>query len=309
MALDRGAPGRGAHRQGRQLRGGHRARRRSGAARRERPVRGVRGHPRLRQGHAPAHEHVRRHPPQHDARLSRSSHQVGALRRLSRGLSAGAEDRPARDRRRRPGARERHDGRRRRRHPIPGAEMAREGRRPLYRHRHLHHHPRSGGELAQCRSVPRAGPRQEDRRHGDGRRSPRPHPPRQGVQARRAAAGRDGAGRRSDRLLLRRAGSALRRVRARPGRRPARPAGEDGARQGHRPPLPGQCRDRARRLRAARPHPRRRPVRRMDRTLRRRRARDPGARHQGDLLPQRSDPAGRAADGRAVPTRWRATAR
>jgi len=37
----------------------------------------------------------------------------------------------------------------RRRHPVPGSEVAREGRRPLHRHRHLHHHPRSGGELAQ----------------------------------------------------------------------------------------------------------------------------------------------------------------
>jgi len=29
-----------------------------------------RGHPRLRQGHAPAHEHVRRHAPEYDAGLS-----------------------------------------------------------------------------------------------------------------------------------------------------------------------------------------------------------------------------------------------
>ena len=40
-----------------------------------------------------------------------------------------------------------------------------------YRHRHLQHHPRPGGELAQRRSVPGPGPRQEDGRHGDGRRS------------------------------------------------------------------------------------------------------------------------------------------
>ena len=75
------------------------------------------------------------------------------------------------------------------------------------------------------------------------------------VQARRADAGRHGAGRRSDRVLLRRAGGALRRVRARPRRRHARPADEDGARQGHRPAVPGQCRDRARRLRHARQAP------------------------------------------------------
>ena len=79
----------------------------------------------------------------------------------------------------------------------------------------------------------------------DGRRPSWTHPPREVLQARRADAGRDGAGRRSDRFLLRRAGSALRRVRARRRRRHARPAGEDGARQGHRPALPGQCRDRA----------------------------------------------------------------
>ena len=34
----------------------------------------------------------------------------------------------------------------------------------------------------------------------------------------------------------------------------------------------------------------------------------PGARHQGDLSPQRSDPARRAADGRRARTRWRAIA-
>ncbi len=37
--------------------------------------------------------------PQHDVRLSRSPDQVGAQRRLSRGLSEGPEDHPARDRR------------------------------------------------------------------------------------------------------------------------------------------------------------------------------------------------------------------
>ncbi len=172
-------------------------------------------------------------------------HQVGVERRLSRSLSAGAAHHPARDRRRRPGARKRHDGRRRRRHQVSGAEMAREGRRQLHRHRHLHHHARSRGELAQCRRLPRAGARQEDRRHGDGGRPSRPHPPRQVVQARRAAAVRHGAGRRSDRVLLRRAGSALRRVRARPRRRPARQADQDGARQGHRAcpsrPTPRSC--------------------------------------------------------------------
>ena len=49
-------------------------------------------------------------------------------------------------------------------------------------------------------------------------------------------------------LLLRRRRSALRHLRARHRRRHARPADEDGAGQGHRPAVPGQCRDRARRL-------------------------------------------------------------
>jgi len=94
---------------------------------------------------------------EYDAGLSRPPDQVGALRRLSRGLPAGAEDRSARDGRRRPGARERHDGRRRRRHPIPGAEVAREGRRPLYR-TGTYTITRDRGELAQRRSVPGTSP-------------------------------------------------------------------------------------------------------------------------------------------------------
>ena len=60
---------------------------------------------------------------------------------------------------RRPGAGKHADGRRHRRHQISGADLAREGRRPLYRHRHLQHHPRSGGKLAQRRRLPRAGAR------------------------------------------------------------------------------------------------------------------------------------------------------
>ena len=49
-------------------------------------------------------------------------------------------------------------------------------------------------------------------------------------------------------LLLRRPRSALRHLRDRHRRRPARPADEDGARQGHRTAVPRQCRDRARRF-------------------------------------------------------------
>jgi tripartite-type tricarboxylate transporter receptor subunit TctC len=142
-------------RQGRELAGGHRARRRGDPARGERPLRGVRRSAGLPQGLSRAAQHVRRRPPQHDARLSRSPDQVGTERRLPRGLSQGAEDHPARDRRRRPGLREHHDGRRRRRDQIPLAGLAREGRRPLHRHRHLQHHPRPGGELAQRRRLPR----------------------------------------------------------------------------------------------------------------------------------------------------------
>ena len=68
----------------------------------------------------------------------------------------------------RAGAREHHDGRRRRRDQISLADLAREGRRPLHRHRHLQHHARSRGELAQCRRLPRAGARQQFGRHRDG---------------------------------------------------------------------------------------------------------------------------------------------
>ncbi len=53
-----------------------------------------------------------------------------------------------------------------------------------------------------------------------------------------------------------------------------------------RPTLSRQCRDRARRLRAARSHACGRPVRRMDRTLRRRHAANSGARDKSDLLSQ-----------------------
>ena len=82
-------------------------------------------------------------------------------------------------------------------------------------------------------------------RHRDGRGPSRTHPPRQVLQARRAAAGGHGSGRRSDRFLLRRAGGALRRVRARPRRRPARPAGRRwcAARSPAfpSPPMPRSC--------------------------------------------------------------------
>ena len=139
-------------------------------------------------------------------------------------------------------------------------------------------------------------------------RPSRLYPSREILGARRSHAGRDGAGRRSAGVLLRRRRGALRHVRTRHRRRHARPADQDGARQGHRPALPGQRRDRARRFCHARQAPGRRPVRRMDRALCRRQAADPGARYRGDLSPQRSDPGRRAADGRRARTRWRAIA-
>ena len=148
MAGARRTARRGAPRQGRELAGGHRARRRGDPARRERALRGVRRHPRLPQGLPRAAQHVRRRPPQHDARLPGSSEQMGALRRVPRGLPEGPQADPARDRRRRPDPGERAHRRRHRRHQVPGAGLAREGRRPLHRHRHLQRHPRSGGGLA-----------------------------------------------------------------------------------------------------------------------------------------------------------------
>ena len=102
---------------GRELAGRYRARRRGGAARRERAVRGVRRHSRLPEGLSRAAEHVRRHAPQHDARLSRSPDQMGTERRLSRGLSDRAENHSARDRRGRSGAGKRAHRRRRRSSP------------------------------------------------------------------------------------------------------------------------------------------------------------------------------------------------
>ena len=45
-----------------------------------------------------------------------------------------------------------------RRHQISRAEMAPQGRRPLHRHRLLHHHPRSRRRLDQLRHLPRDDP-------------------------------------------------------------------------------------------------------------------------------------------------------
>ncbi len=135
-----------------------------------------------------------------------------------------AAHRAARDRGRRAGARERDAGRGCRCREIPGARLAREGRRALYRHRHLQHHARSRGELAQRRGLSRTGARQEERRPDHGGGPSRLYPPREIFRARREDAGRDGAGRRSARVLLWRHGGALRRVRARHRRRLARAA-------------------------------------------------------------------------------------
>ncbi len=185
------------------------------------------------------------------------------------------QDRPARDRRRRPGVRERHDGRRRRRHQIPRADLAREGRRPLHRHRHLQHHPRSGGELAQRRRLPRAGARQEDRRHADGGRPSR----RASIATSTSSAASRCRSRWCSAAIRSRfffggleapygvfeldvvgglRGRPMKMVRGKVTGLPF-PANAEIVLEGYRP---------------ARPHARGRPVRRMDRPLRRRRARD-----------------------------------
>ncbi len=78
----------------------------------------------------------------------------------------------------------------------------------------------------------------------------------------------------------------------------ARQGDADGEGQGHRPAVSRACRDRAGGLCLAGEARGRRPVRRMDRALCRRRQALHRAGHQGDLSSQRSDPAGRAADGR-----------
>ena len=234
MARARRAARRGAQRQGRELAGGHRACRRSDPARRGRPLRGVRRCAGLPEGLSRAAQHVCRRPAQHDARLSRPSDQVGAERRVPRSLPQGQQADPARDRRAWADLREHRHWRCDRRHEIPLARLARARRRPLHRHRHLQHHPRPGGELAQRRRLPGDGARQDLGRHADGGGPSRCHSLREIPQARRADAGGDGARRRSAVLLLRRAGGALWRVRDRRGRWASRQGDEDGEGQGHR---------------------------------------------------------------------------
>ncbi len=54
---------------------------------------------------------------------------------------------------------------------LPDAEMARGGRRALYRHRQLQRHPRSGRRLDQLRHLPRHDPRREAGRASISRRA------------------------------------------------------------------------------------------------------------------------------------------
>ncbi len=188
--------------------------------------------------------------------------------------------------------RERHHRRRHRHHQVPGAAVARRRRRPLHRHRQLQHHHRSRRELDQRRHLPRHDPRQEQRRLLHVAGQARPHPPRQVPGAQRADAGGHRRRRRSAAVPRRLQRDALRHLRARHRRRPARQGGQGRARQVHRPADPGQRRDGARRLRATRQAQARGAVRRMDRLLRQRHPRGAGARHQGHLSPQRSDHPG-----------------
>ena len=211
------------------------------------------------------------------------------------------EDHPARDRRGRPGVREHHDGRRHRRDEISLADLAREGRRPLHRHRHLQHHPRSrrrtGSTPApiarRCTTRTSVGIVWRAGHHGCIHREKyfkrgEPMPVAMvlggdplaffygGVEAPYGMFEID--------IVGGMRGRPIKMVRGKVTGLPF-PANAEIVLEGY--VTPDKRHDR-------------RPVRRMDRPLRRRRAHDAGARHQGDLSPQRSDPARRAADGRGA---------
>ena len=137
------------------------------------------------------------------------------------------------------------------------------------------------------------------------------HPFREIQEARREDAGRHGARRRSALLLLR-------RHRSRPTARSsstssaACAAGPMKMVQGQASPacpFPANAEIVLEGYVDPGKHADRRPVRRMERPLCGRRRAMAGARRPRDLSPQRSDPPGRAADGRRARTRWRATAR
>ena len=146
--------------------------------------------------------------------------------------------------------------------------------------------------LDQLRHLPRDDPRREDARLLHLARQARPH--RCATNTRRAASGcrsRSCVGGDPMSFLMASSEVPYGVCELRDRRRHARRAGRGDQGAGHRPADSRQRRDRDRRIRRARQRAAGRAVRRMDRLLRQRRASGAGDRHQGDLSPQRADPA------------------
>ena len=165
--------------QGARLAARHRHGRRDGAARRDRRLLRVRGRARHHQGQPRADQLLRRPAQEHDARLPGRPQQARAQRRLPPPLHGRPQAHPAEGRHRRPDVRERHEGRRHRRHDVSHPAMARAGRRPLHRHRQLQRHARSRRGLGQLRHLPGDDPRQDVARLLHLARQARPHHARQ----------------------------------------------------------------------------------------------------------------------------------
>ena len=149
----------------------------------------------------------------------------------------------------RPGLRERHLRRRGQPARLPGAEMARRGRRPLHRNRMRGVHDRPDDRRAQRRRLPDAGPERRPRRE----RQHRSRKTRRRARARMVRQGRARAGHRIPRprpaaAHRRRHRGADRGLRAGVRRRGHGPPGRRHPRRGHRAADPGDQRVRGRGL-------------------------------------------------------------
>ena len=188
---------------------------------------------------------------------------------------------------------ERQDRRRHRPVQDPGAELARARRRLLHRHR------RHGGDegprhrLDQLRRLSRAGARQEARHRDVLQGQARRHDPEEVSRARPAVPGRGGVRHAPGAVHDRGPRNPARQERIRRGRRAAGRAGRSHHGAEDRPADPGARRDRVRGLHPSqRPH-RRRPARRMDRLLRRRRQAGAGDPRRDHDVSRQPDPARR----------------
>ena len=163
MARAGAQAGRGQGRERALLARGHRHGRGRGDARRWRALLRLRQGAGDDRGEPRAGQLLRRQAQEHDVRLPHRIEQARAERGLPHQFLGHNATHRAEIRQRRPDFRERHDRRGDRRHRLPGAQMARRRRRPLYRHRQLQHHPRSGRGLDQLRHLSRDDPRCKDR--------------------------------------------------------------------------------------------------------------------------------------------------